>query len=118
MSINKRLVQLTLTALGIFAGPYLASEPAYGQGCVVARSNGEQGGPESEGGYLTPGEWDFGVSYRHQYSFIHFVGPTEQNYRVADGTQVENKINLENLTATYQLTNRFSLTADIPILSA
>jgi hypothetical protein len=31
---------------------------------------------------------------------------------------VENKINLENFSATYQLTPRFSLTADIPLLTA
>src|SRR5580704_7302603 len=89
--------------------------PAFGQGCIVARSNGEQGGPDSEGGYLSPGEWEFGIGYRHQFSFIHFVGPTEQNYRVQEGTEVENKINLENLSATYQFTDRFSVSADIPI---
>jgi len=92
--------------------------PAFGQGCIVARSNGEQGGPESEGGYLSPGEWEFGIGYRHQFSFIHFIGPVEQSYRVAEGTQVENKINLENLSATYQITPRFSVTADIPLMSA
>ena len=100
------------------AASLLASSSAFGQGCIVARSNGEQGGPESEGGYLAPHEWDFNIGYRHQFSYIHFVGPTEQSYRVTDGTQVENKINLENLTATYQFTPRFSLTADIPLLTA
>src|SRR5580700_8555689 len=92
--------------------------PSFGQGCIVARSNGEQGGPESEGGYLSPGQWDFGIGYRHQFSYIHFVGPTEQNYRVQEGTQVENKINLENFSATYQLTPRFSVSADVPLLTA
>ena len=96
----------------------LATAPAYGQGCIVARSNGEQGGPESEGGYLAPGEWNFDIGYRHQFSYIHFVGPVEQTYRTQLGTQVENKINLENLTATYQFTPRFSLTADVPLLTA
>ncbi|MGO9230114.1 MAG: hypothetical protein ACLQKA_13035 [Bryobacteraceae bacterium] len=84
----------------------------------MARSNGEQGGPESEGGYLAAGEWDFNIGYRHQFSYIHFVGPTEQSYRVQDGTEVENKINLENLTATYQLSPRFGLTMDLPLLTA
>jgi hypothetical protein len=31
---------------------------------------------------------------------------------------VENKINLENFSATYQITSRFSVTADIPLLTA
>ena len=91
---------------------------AFAQGCIVARSNGEQGGPESEGGYLAPGDWQFGIDYRHQFSYIHFVGSVEQNYRVQGGTQVENKINLENFAATYQITPRFSLTADLPLLTA
>jgi hypothetical protein len=46
------------------------------------------------------------------------VGPTEQTYRVQQGTQVENKINLENIYATYQISPRFSLTADVPLLTA
>lgn len=90
----------------------------FGQGCVVARSNGEQGGPDSEGGYLTSGDWQFGIGYRHQFSYVHFVGPIEQTYRVQQGTQVENKINLENFNATYQISSRFSVTADIPLLTA
>ncbi len=96
----------------------LSVSHASGQGCIVARSNGEQGGPESDGGYLAKGDWEFGVGYRHQFSYIHFVGATEQNYRTQLGTQVENKINLENLNATYQITRRFSITADIPLLTA
>ena len=91
---------------------------AFGQGCIVARSNGEQGGPESEGGYLAAGDWEFGIGYRHQFSYIHFVGATEQTYRTQQGTQVENKINLENFSATYQISRRFSVTADIPLLTA
>jgi hypothetical protein len=67
---------------------------------------------------LSPGQWEFGIGYRHQFSYIHFVGPTEQSYRVQEGTQVENKINLENFSATYQLTPRFSLSADVPLLTA
>lgn len=101
-----------ITAIGIGA------PMAKGQGCVVARSNGEVGGPASEGGYLMPGEFDLNIGYRHQFSFRHFIGPTEQTQRIALGTQVENKINLENISLTYQLTPRFSLTANMPILTA
>ncbi len=91
---------------------------ASGQGCIVARSNGEQGGPESEGGYLAAGDWEFGIGYRHQFSYIHFVGDVIQSYRQQAGTEVENKINLENFNATYQISSRFSVTADIPLLTA
>ena len=91
---------------------------AWGQGCIVARSNGEVGGPSSEGGYLVPGQFNFDIGYRHQFSFRHFVGPTEQTYRIEQGNQVMNKINLENFGVTYQLTTRYSVTADIPLFSA
>jgi len=111
-------MQSMVSRMSVFIAALFMGAAAYGQGCIVARSNGEQGGPESEGGYLAPHEWQFGIGYRHQFSFIHFVGPTEQTYRVEDGTQVENKINLENLTATYQLTPRFGFATDIPLLTA
>ncbi len=96
---------------------------AHAQGCVVARSNGEIGGPESEGGYLTAGEFDVNIGYRHQFSFVHYIGASpELNAagltRTQLGTQVENKINLENVSLTYQMSSRFSVTANVPILTA
>jgi hypothetical protein len=108
-----------LIALGTACAASMICIPsASGQGCIVARSNGEQGGPESEGGYLAAGDWEFGVGYRHQFSYIHFVGDVVQSYRQQAGTEVENKINLENFNATYQISSRFSVTADIPLLTA
>jgi hypothetical protein len=95
-----------------------AVQPAFGQGCVISRSNGVVGGPQSEGGYLEPGEFQLGIGYRHQFSFRHFVGPTEQTYRIQQGNQVMNKLNLQNYALTYQLTRRYSVTADIPVLLA
>jgi hypothetical protein len=38
--------------------------------------------------------------------------------RIALGTQVENKLNLENLSITYQISDRYSVTADLPVMSA
>jgi len=113
-----RLGRATIALATASVASLLCISQAYGQGCIVARSNGEQGGPESEGGYLAKGDWEFGIGYRHQFSYIHFVGPTEQTYRVQNGNQVENKINLENFNATYQISARFSVTADIPLLTA
>jgi hypothetical protein len=92
-------------------------QAAWGQGCIISRSNGEVGGPSSEGGYLSPGDFNINIGYRHQFSFRHFIGDVEQP-RIALGTQVENKLNLENLSITYQITDRFSVSADLPVLSA
>lgn len=92
--------------------------PLRAQGCIVARSTGQPIGPETEGGYLMPGEFDVSIGYRHQFSFRHYVGPEEQSYRIQQGTQVMNKINLETLGVTYQATPRFSFTVDLPLLEA
>ena len=97
---------------------FLSTVPALGQGCIVARSSSMDMSPESQGGYLQPGDWDLTVGYRHQFSFVHFVGPVEQTYRVQQGTQVMNKINLEDINLTYQATERFSFTLTLPILTA
>ena len=74
--------------------------------------------PESQGGYLEAGDWDLTVGYRHQFSYKHFVGDVEQTYRVQQGTQVMNKINLEDINLTYQATSRISVTLTVPILFA
>lgn len=91
---------------------------AWGQGCVVARSSSPEMGPENQGGYLEKGDFEINVGYRHQFSYKHFVGDVEQSYRVQQGTQVMNKINLENVNVLYQLTSRFSVEASLPILFA
>jgi hypothetical protein len=112
--VATRLVY-ALATCAVFAA---ATIPAHAQGCIVARSTGEPTGPDEAGGYLMPGEFDVSVGYRHQFSFRHFVGDTEQTYRIQDGTQVMNKINLELLTVTYQATPRFSFSVDAPMLEA
>ena len=96
----------------------LSSAPARGQGCIVARSSSLDMSPQSQGGYLEAGDWDLTVGYRHQFSYKHFVGSVEQTYRVQQGTQVMNKINLQDINVTRQVTSRISLTLTVPILFA
>jgi hypothetical protein len=92
--------------------------PVYGQGCIVARSSQQPLGPESQSGYLAPGKFDMTAGYRHQFSFRHFVGSVEQTYRIQQGSQVMNKINLQDYNLTYQLTPRWSISGDVPLLLA
>src|SRR5260370_6679960 len=91
---------------------------AWGQGCVVARSSSPEMGPESQGGYLEPGDFEVNIGYRHQFSYNHFVGEVEEAYGVEQGNQVMNKVNLENVNLTYQISRRFSVAASLPILFA
>jgi hypothetical protein len=110
--LNRVLPTFVFIALVIPAGKLS------GQGCILARSSSVSGGPESQGGYLSPGEFDFTIGLRHQYSFRHFVGDVEQTYRIQQGTQVENKINLLNFNLDYQLSRRYSVQIDAPLLLA
>jgi hypothetical protein len=102
----------------VVIGLLLSAGAAWGQGCIVARSSNQTMGPESQGGYLEPGDFEVNIGYRHQFSYKHFVGPVEQTYRVQQGTQVENKVNLENIDLTYQINSRFSCTVSVPMLFA
>src|SRR5258708_8156369 len=97
---------------------FLSAFPVHGQGCIVARSSSLDMSPESQGGYLEAGDWDITVGYRHQFSYKHCVGDVEQTYRVQQGTQVMNKINLEDINLTYQGTRRIGLPWTIPLLFA
>jgi hypothetical protein len=109
----------TSFVLVLAAGVTLHSPiPARAQGCIVARSSSMDMAPESQGGYLQPGDWDLTIGYRHQFSYKQFVGDVEQTYRVQQGTEVMNKINLQDINLTYQATSRFSFTLSVPILLA
>jgi hypothetical protein len=112
MKLHAALTVLSVFALAISAGN------AYGQGCIVARSSSMTGGPETDGGYLAPGEFQFTTGLRHQFSFRHFVGDVEQKQRIQQGTQVMNKINLLNFALNYQISHRFSVQVDAPLLLA
>jgi len=85
------------------------------QGCVVAHSVGEIGGPDSEGGYLAPGHWQLNLDYRHLYSFRHYVGSVEQVYRTEGKSNVRNRVNLFDAELTYQITPRFSVEGNVPV---
>ena len=117
MTLNRTHVHYVLPAVALVLFLIPGAE-LYGQGCIVARSSSVSGGPESEGGYLSPGEYDFTIGLRHQFSFRHFVGDVEQKQRIQLGTQVMNKINLLNFNLNYQISHRFSVQIDAPLLLA
>jgi hypothetical protein len=112
------MCKVTQAAVIAAAGVLFSAVSAWGQGCIVARSSEQTIGPESQGGYLQPGDFEVNIGYRHQFSYQHFVGPVEQSYRTQEGTQVENKINLEDFDLSYQINSRFSCTLSVPLLLA
>jgi len=108
---TKHLLLASLAALVLL----LPAGKTWAQGCIVAHSVGAVGGPQDQGGYLQKGHWQLSLDYRHQYSFRHFVGSTEQVYRTQGGTNVRNRINLFDGGLTYQITPRWSAFINVPV---
>ena len=71
-----------------------------------------------EGGPFSAHHWALSVGYRHQDSHRHFVGTTEQTQRASLDTEVVNSVNLFDVSLTYKLNPRWSLTISMPILNA
>jgi hypothetical protein len=124
------LPRIHLMILALALAATVAAPRARAQGCIVARSTQQvisplssatKGGelrPETQGGYLAPHHWEFTFGYRHQFSERHFVGPIEQIRREQAHNRVMNKINLPSFTLTYQLTPRWSVSGNLPVLFA
>ena len=120
MAIQQFVVRRPILRCALLAGfAWLLAagsiQKAEAQGCVIAHSVGEVGGPDSDGGYLAPGQWQFTMDYRHLYSFRHFVGSVAQEYRQEGHSEVRNRINLVDAGLTYQITPRFSVEGNVPV---
>jgi hypothetical protein len=113
MSFEKHLLRFGLLASLIAIVNFTQRLEA--QGCVVAHSVGEVGGPDSDGGYLAAGHWQLNFDYRHLYSFRHYVGSVEQVYRLQGKSEVRNRVNLLDAGLTYQITPRFSVEGNVPV---
>jgi hypothetical protein len=81
LGTGKRKANVCLTTLLLslyMAAMMLASaQPAHAQGCIVASWSSQTISPESQGGYLQPGDWELSIGYRHQFWYKHFVGDVE-----------------------------------------
>lgn len=115
MIFRKKIVQVAFPATLCLLAAIGCIQKTAAQGCVVAHSVGEVGGPESDGGYLAPKHWQFTLDYRHLYSFRHFVGSVAQEYRQQGNSEVRNRINLIDAGLTYQVTPRFSVIGIVPV---
>jgi hypothetical protein len=115
MAFKRHIVRFGLSASLSLLAAMGCIQRIEAQGCVVAHSVGEVGGPDSAGGYLAPKHWQFTLDYRHLYSFRHYVGSVEQVYRLQGRSEVRNRINLVDAGLTYQITPRFSVEGNVPV---
>jgi hypothetical protein len=115
MSFMRQVVTVRILMCVVLLGALASSHSLHAQGCVVAHSVGQVGGPEDQGGYLQPGHFELTFDYRHLYSFRHFVGSVAQVYRQEGNSEVRNRVNLFDASLTYQITPRFSVIGTVPL---
>lgn len=94
------------------------SSRANAQGCVAIRSVGGLGTMDhGNGADSSQKKWLLNINNRYFNSYKHFVGDVEQKQRVEAGTQVINHAYTMDVAVTRILNNRWSVSADVPIIS-
>jgi hypothetical protein len=113
----------------------LSAEPAWAQGCVASRMDAPscsapRSGAEHDlmASYNLPkGKWQSSLGYRWFRSHRHFVGSVEQNAentarglaeRDRSATEVINHTHIPVVGLTYGVTDRLSVSADLPYFHA
>jgi hypothetical protein len=86
--------------------------------CSTSDTDAEKAKLPEDDSPFSAHHWSISTGYRYQHSFRHFVGTTEQTRREAQQTQVVNYINLFDVSITYKINPRWSLTASLPIMNA
>jgi hypothetical protein len=100
-----------------------ATPAALAQGCLAAHtsqpvfaalSDDQKGGTKHHGlqGLTVEVDW------RSFSSFRHFVGEKENTLRAIQNTQIKNHQNIYEISASYQLSPRWSVNAFVPVLQS
>ncbi|MBL7825183.1 MAG: transporter [Saprospiraceae bacterium] len=87
------------------------------QGCVAVRPMGCGGSnPTGNSFLMNKGDVQAGILYRYFESYKHFRGDSEEEERVENGTEVINDAHSLDISLTYALSHRLSLTANLPLI--
>jgi hypothetical protein len=86
--------------------------------CSGAEDANVLGGSRIFTGASSPGRWTVSFGYRWQDSFRHFSGDVEQTQRVAQDTQMENKVHLFDVSLSYRVSRRWSVSLSAPVMDA
>lgn len=101
----------------LFSLAFLMPNFSYAQGCVAVRPMGCGGANAGTGSFLmNKGDWQAGVLYRYFESYKHFRGDSEEKERVEHGTQVINTSNSIDFSLSHALSQRLSVTANLPLI--
>ena len=100
---------LALLCVGVF------TSSSFGQGCVAVRHMScSVGTGANSNSMMHPGQWQVSLGFRSLHSYKHYVGADYQPAREAAGTNVINDQQGFDLGVTYSVTDRFSISANIP----
>lgn len=115
-------------AFGFFVSlANLSGSLLHAQGCVAVHQSAPMVGAicaaGNDGNYSNspvttvpsgPSRWQVSIGYRWQDSFRHFRGDVEQKERLEQGTEVQNKLHLFDISVLYQLSPRWTVNFSAP----
>ena len=118
-----------LTTAALTFGLLASSTAAFAQGCVAAHTEqpliaglnpNDQEQPSHHGGGLEDKLHNLTVTvgFRTYSSYAHYIGTVYQAQRAAMHNEVQNHVDLYDLSFNYQLSPRWSIIGDIPGLTA
>jgi len=109
LSYMKNILLIALLFVG-------ATSITFGQGCVAVRHMScSVGTGTNANAMLHPGAWQVALGFRSLHSYKHFVGADYQPQREAANNNVINDSQSLDLGITYSFTDRFSVSANLPI---
>ncbi len=113
----KNITYIILICIAFILG---FSTNSVSQGCVAIRPGGTCSLTGNTAGgnsfALHKGQWQMAATYRYFESYKHYKGDVEQKERVENGTQVINTANSIDLSLTYAVNHRLSLSLSLPII--
>jgi len=88
------------------------------QGCVAVRHMSSAAGSGANStSMMRPGQWQVSAGMRSLYSHRHFVGTEYQEQRTIANTEVKNWSQGLDIGITYSVTDRLSVSVNIPLAS-
>jgi hypothetical protein len=108
----KRILQFTAFMFCVIT----TSQNTFAQGCVAVRHMSCAAGTGANAtSMMRPGQFQVSMGFRSLYSHRHFVGTEYQEQRLTNDTEVKNYSQGLDIGITYSVTDRLSLSLNIPV---
>jgi hypothetical protein len=115
-SVNHIFMQKQLPLIFFLLCFLVSRQSIFAQGCVAVRHMScAAGSGANSNSMMHPGQWQVSMGFRNLYSHRHFVGTEYQEQRLTNDTEVKNYSQGFDIGITYALTDRLSLSLNIPL---